>query len=62
MIAKLKMIAASLGMQRDSGNSVSDDMLENGIWQFGDGMGITSILNVAGEDAEADKGEKVCTA
>lgn len=62
MIAKLKMIAASLGMQRDSDNSVSDDMLENGIWQFGDGMGITSILNYAGDDAEEETGEKVCAA
>ena len=62
MIAKIKMIAESLGKRRVSGESVSDEMLELGIWQFGDGMGFTTILGDTCGDAKDDVTEKVCTA
>ena len=45
MLARIRMIAESFSGRRVSGKIVSDEMLENGIWQFGDGMGFTSIMS-----------------
>lgn len=62
MLAKIRMIAESFSRRHVSGSSVSDEMLENGIWQFGDGMGFTSIMSYPCCDAEDDANEKVCVA
>ena len=62
MLARIRMIAESFSGRRVSGKIVSDEMLENGIWQFGDGMGFTSIMSYPCCDAEDEAGEKVCAA
>lgn len=63
MIAKFKTIAESIRAWREAdGEGESDELLECGIRQFGDGMGITSIMNYSDSDATESGDEKVCAA
>jgi hypothetical protein len=62
MIAKIKRIAESINMWRlaEVGGE-SDELLECAIRQFGDGMGITSIMSHPDGDTTEHGGEKACT-
>ena len=63
MIAKFKTIAESIRTWHVSGGEgESDELFECGIRQFGDGMGITSIMNYPDSEATEHGAEKVCTA
>jgi hypothetical protein len=63
MMAKFKTIAESIRMWRVAGGkSESDELLECGIRQFGDGMGMTSIMSYPNNDATEHGDEKVFTA
>lgn len=63
MIAKIKMIAESISTWRSAeAKPDSDELLECGIRQFGDGMGITSIMGCPDDGAAEHSDEKVCTA
>jgi hypothetical protein len=63
MIARIKTIAEAIGAWRVAGEaSESDELIECGIRQFGDGMGMTSIMSYPDSDVAEHGDEKVCAA
>lgn len=60
MIARLKKIAESLGMRTASSEGNLSDEMECGIWQFGDGMGITSIMSYPCGEIDDEANGEIC--